>query len=123
MYVDDYLHPEIGNTDPVLSYSSNFCFAAEPGQQGETGPGESSTADVVSTVVSDVLLQSTVFVTVHDPASTGIATTTGMFRESATVMATSAPRINGTDLAPFKGGASKLGWSLQGWLLLLLGLL
>ena len=32
MYVDDYWRPDLGNTDPVLSYSQNFAFVLEPGQ-------------------------------------------------------------------------------------------
>ncbi|KAF2815949.1 uncharacterized protein BDZ99DRAFT_565845 [Mytilinidion resinicola] len=30
MFVNDFYHPELGNTDPVLSYSQNFSFTAEP---------------------------------------------------------------------------------------------
>ncbi|KAF2794416.1 hypothetical protein K505DRAFT_417118 [Melanomma pulvis-pyrius CBS 109.77] len=118
MYVDDYLHPEIGNKDPVLSYSSNFCFAPEPGQ--DAGVGESSTTALASSAMPDVQQQGTVFVTVHDTATTYIGATTRPFNASAT--ATGAPNRNITDSAPIHGAAPRMRQTLPTIVLLFLGL-
>ncbi|KAF2266423.1 hypothetical protein CC78DRAFT_578120 [Lojkania enalia] len=66
MYVDDYIKEDIGNKDPVLSYSQNFSFAPEPGQNVSTSTTESASA--VPTPPME-LIPGTVTITVIENAS------------------------------------------------------
>ena len=124
MYVDDYFHPDIGNEDPVLSYSSNFQFADEPGQNDDPDPEESSTVPVSSralpTSTSSVLQPQTVTVTVHDVTSPSGATPTTPFNASVTGP---TDRNTSSEGLPSNGAAAKVARMLPTFILLLLGII
>ncbi|KAJ4360456.1 uncharacterized protein N0V89_001019 [Didymosphaeria variabile] len=97
MYVEDYVHAEIGNTDPVLSYSQNFAFA-KAGNVGtlvteQEGPTSTSGWDSGPP---------TVFVTVLDIGS-ATSTGDGAVRETGTGEATATRVGNKTALVPVEG--------------------
>lgn len=111
MYVEDYMHEEIGNVDPVLSYSQNFAFAKE---------GEApvlATEEASSTVPERG--PPTVYVTVIDNG-TATATSTGT-GGSVKETATATRMRNGTAMVPVEGKASRIGYNVLGGILLLLG--
>jgi len=112
MYVEDYVHEEIGNKDPVVSYSQNFAFAkdGEPGTVVSDGPvptaadGEPVTRCATASGVTTV-------------TSTGSAWGTG------SLGATPTSTMNRTAFAPLDGAASRVGWGFSSALLVFLGLL
>lgn len=114
MYVEDYMHAEIGNTDPVLSYSQNFAFA----KNGEAGTLITQVQQATSTGWDDG--PPTVFVTVADNGTAsatgddGVPSETGMPTES---------RRNATAHAPVEGKSSRVQWGVMGLVAFMLGLM
>ncbi|KAF2120135.1 hypothetical protein BDV96DRAFT_595713 [Lophiotrema nucula] len=121
MYVDDYWKPDVGNTDPVLSYSQNFAFALAPGQT----PTKLSSAvpEETSSMAMDVG-PGTVTITVWDDptSSTAVAPTTSA-PASASASTSALPEQSSIPAVPSQGMASRLRAAFPAGVLLLLGLL
>lgn len=110
MYVEDYVNTDIGNQDPVLSYSQNFAFAK---------PGESGTTVTDTMTSSDGSNMVTVYVTADGTMTSGGGATGATTTPSVTG---GAPK-NGTGPLAAQGAATRLQRSIPGALLLLLGLI
>ncbi|KAF2873968.1 hypothetical protein BDV95DRAFT_317680 [Massariosphaeria phaeospora] len=110
MYVDDFLHHEIGNTSPVLSYSQTFAFRPEPGQEI---PTYSETESIPTPT-----------------AETSQATNSGSVKNSTTAMmsdpsATPTARSgqNATLPIPSQGSAFRFAQMVPSFVLLVVGLI
>ncbi|KAF2247072.1 hypothetical protein BU26DRAFT_520343 [Trematosphaeria pertusa] len=116
IYVEDYMHPEIGNRDPVVSYGQNFEFAPADGQQEPAVAQSDSYIGGMPTPTGDGAPGTVVTVTVYESPNPYASPTSPLPPASATSgMATAAP------LTP--GAASRVKGSIASALLLLLGFL
>ncbi|KAF2011073.1 hypothetical protein BU24DRAFT_413754 [Aaosphaeria arxii CBS 175.79] len=121
MYVDDYIKPDIGNKDPVLSYSPNFMFIPE---NGEIPPPEQQT--ITNTMSSPPTLwpsPETVFVTVTDGSFITGAPPVAFTTTSLSSNASQTASLNSTVPTSSEGAAP--GWKVSiSWLFVLsLGLI
>ncbi|KAF2491929.1 hypothetical protein BU16DRAFT_541875 [Lophium mytilinum] len=109
MFVNDFYHPELGNTDPVLSYSQNFSFAAEPGMSASSASlaMESSTSSVIlpdqptSTIggFSTPFLSPPSASTVALLSASEASTADGTSSSSATQISSTSPSMTETNLS------------------------
>ncbi|KAF2735677.1 hypothetical protein EJ04DRAFT_563183 [Polyplosphaeria fusca] len=119
MYVDDYIKPEIGNNDPVLSYSQNFGFAPEPGQN-------ISATDTSTTTPTPIIESSPsqITVTVYDgPSAQSMGGTPATVSSTATGTPTSVQDHHNTTASPSQGLGYKVGQAFPAAFLLFLALL
>jgi hypothetical protein len=115
IFVEDYLHDEIGNRRPVVSWSQNFAFAAD-GESGSVVDDEPSTTNSEGVPVYVTDRQSATM------GSSAASTVTSTSVSAKTTATTSLPK-GGSVAPPTQGEASTLKGSmwLSGALSLVLG--
>jgi hypothetical protein len=118
LYVDDFWKEGM-NTEPVVTYSERFAFAAVAGEDGAESSTTGLEAMVAPTMAPNVIQQSTALVTGQNPTSTYSGATTRSF--NASVLPTGVPKKNNTDAVSINGMASKVGRSLPGSRMMFLG--